>query len=89
MKAVISVTGRDSLGIISKVSDVCARRGANILDISQSVLQEYFTMTMVVDIDGLQEPFSAFVDEMTALGKASFLEIHTMHENIFHSMHRI
>lgn len=89
MKAVISVTGRDAIGIISKVSDICAARQANILDISQSVLQEYFTMVMIVDIDTLNVSFPAFVDEMTALGKANALEIHTMHENIFSSMHRI
>jgi ACT domain-containing protein len=89
MKAVISVTGRDTIGIISGVSDICSRRTVNILDISQTVLQEYFSMIMLVDIDRLSVPFPTFVDELSALGKEKGLEIHTMHENIFNSMHRI
>ena len=89
MKAVISVTGRDTIGIISGVSEICSRHMANILDISQTVLQEYFSMIMLVDIDKLNVAFPAFVDELSALGKEKGLEIHTMHENIFNSMHRI
>ena len=89
MKAVISVTGKDSVGIIHKVSEICAKHGVNIAEISQSVLQAFFAMIMVVDIDGLNVPFGTFVDEMTALGKANSLEIHTMHEDIFNAMHRI
>ena len=89
MKAVISVTGKDSIGIISRVSEVCAAQSVNILDISQSVLKEYFAMVMIVDIDKINIDFPAFVDMMTALGREHGLEIHTMHENIFNSMHRI
>lgn len=89
MKAVLTVTGRDSMGIIAKVSCACADFGANIIDISQSVLKEYFAMIMLVDIDGLNIPFGDFVDKMTALGNKNTLDIHTMHEDIFNSMHRI
>ena len=89
MKAVISVTGRDSMGIIAKVSCSCAEFGANIIDISQTVLSEYFAMIMIVDIDRINIPFGDFVDKMAELGKAQNLEIHTMHEDIFNSMHRI
>lgn len=89
MKAVISVTGRDSMGIIAKVSCSCADYGANILDISQTVLNEYFAMIMIVDITGLTIPFGDFVDKMSELGKRQNLEIHTMHEDIFNSMHTI
>ncbi len=89
MKAVISVTGKDSIGIIGGVSAECAKHSANILDISQSVLQEYFAMIMIVDIAKLDIPFPEFVDIMTNLGRDKMLEIHTMHENIFNSMHRI
>ncbi|MBQ8907915.1 MAG: ACT domain-containing protein [Clostridia bacterium] len=89
MKAVISVTGKDSVGIIHKVSEICAKYGVNIAEISQSVLQDFFAMIMVVDIAALTIPFGSFVDEMTALGKANALEIHTMHEDIFNAMHRI
>jgi ACT domain-containing protein len=89
MKAVITVTGRDSMGIIARVSCACADCGVNIIDISQSVLKEYFAMIMLVDIDRLTIPFTDFVDRMTELGRAAALEIHTMHEDIFNSMHRI
>ena len=89
MNAIITVVGRDSKGIISKVSAKCAENGANILEISQSVLNDYFAMIMVIDVSEINMPFTAFVDEMTKLGKASNLDIRTMHEDIFNSMHRI
>ncbi len=89
MKAVIAVTGQDGTGIVSKVSTKCAECGANIIDISQTVLSEYFAMVMLVSLDKLTMDFGAFVDEMTALGKANGLVINTMHEDIFNSMHRI
>ena len=89
MKAVVSVIGRDSVGIIAKVSAGCAESGANILDISQTVLNEYFTMIMIVDIKARTVPCNDFVDRMSALGRREGLEIHAMHEDIFNSMHRI
>ena len=89
MKAVISVTGKDSMGIIAKVSCACAEYKANIIDISQSVLSEYFAMIMIVDITSITIPFVEFVDKMTELGNAQNLVIHTMHEDIFNSMHSI
>ena len=88
-KAVVSVVGRDSVGIIAKVSAGCAEYGANILDISQTVLNGYFTMIMIVDIRDLTVPFNDFVDRMAALGRKDGLDIHVMHEDIFNSMHRI
>ena len=89
MKAVITVVGHDSMGIIAKVSTVCADVGANIEDISQSVLKDYFAMVMVVDIDKLNIPFNGLVDKLAELGKQNSLDIRTMHEDIFNSMHRI
>ena len=89
MKAVISVTGRDSMGIIAKVSTKCAELGANIVEISQSVLKEYFAMIMVVDIKDVNVPFTEMVDIMQKLGEENGLDIRAMHENIFNSMHRI
>ena len=89
MKAVITVTGRDSVGIIAKVAAACAENGANIVDISQSVLKEYFAMIMLAELDGLNVSFSEFADELTALGKEKGLAIHTMHEDIFNTMHHI
>ena len=89
MKAVISVTGKDSVGIIAKVSTGCAKYGVNILDISQTVLKGYFSMLMVADIDSITVPVTEFVDNMSKLGEENNLYIRTMHEDIFNSMHKI
>ena len=89
MKAVISVTGKDGVGIVAKVSVKCAACGANIVDISQTVLDGYFAMILIADISALTLPFGDFVDAMTALGQKNCLEIHTMHEDIFNTMHHI
>lgn len=89
MKAVITVTGKDNVGIIAQVSAKCAECGANIVDISQSVLKEYFAMVMVAEIDALNIPFAIFVDRLSELGKSLGLAIYTMHEDIFNTMHRI
>ena len=83
MKAVITVVGHDTKGIIAKVSAKCAERGANITEISQSVLKEYFAMIMVIDITDLSIAFTEFVDEMRKLGEESNLDIRAMHEDIF------
>ena len=89
MKAVITVTGKDSVGIIAKVATACAEYGANIVDISQSVLSDYFAMIMLADIDSLRVEFSEFVDKLEAMGEENKLDIHTMHEDIFNTMHHI
>ncbi len=89
MKAVITVTGKDSVGIIADVSGICAKYGANILDITQSVLSEYFAMIMLASIDELLVDFAQFSDALTALGKDRGLDIHAMHEDIFNTMHHI
>ena len=89
MKAVVTVIGKDSRGIIAAVSSECARLGGNIVDISQSVMREYFAMIMLVDIQGLSVSFAAFAENMKKLGVEKGLEIHAMHEDIFNSMHRI
>ena len=89
MKAVITVRGKDTVGIIADVATLCAEHGANILDITQSVLGEYFAMIMLADISKLGIEFSAFVDTLSALGDKKNLVIHTMHEDIFNTMHHI
>ena len=89
MKAVITVTGKDSKGIIAKVSTKCAEFGANIIDISQSVLKDYFAMIMLVEIDDLKTPFGDFVDVLKNVGEENGLYIQTVHEDIFNSMHKI
>ncbi len=89
MKAVITVTGKDSVGIIAKVATECTKYDVNIIDISQSVLSDYFAMIMLADIDALKLPFSEFVDKMGELGEACGLAINVMHEDIFNTMHHI
>ena len=89
MKAVITVIGKDQVGIIAAVSAKCADFGANILEITQSVLDKYFAMIMIADIDALREDFAAFADALAALGREKGLEIRCMHEDIFASMHTI
>ena len=88
-KAVITVTGKVKVGIIAMASAECAKYGANIVDISQTVLNEYFAMIMLVSLDGLNVDFSVFADEMNKAGGACGVDIRVMHEDIFNSMHRI
>ena len=89
MRAVLTVIGKDTVGILAKVSAVCARHSANITEVTQSVLQDMFAMIMMIDIQNLKVPFADFSDEMSELGKSMNLSIHVMHEDIFNSMHRI
>ena len=87
MKAVITVIGKDMVGILAKVSTTCAESNANVIEVTQTVLQEYFCMIMLIDIsqmncdfDELKQRLSSHVPTMT---------VHVMHEDIFNSMHRI
>ena len=89
MKAVITVIGQDAVGIVADVSAECARNNANIVDITQKVMREYFTMILLVEIENLSVSFSDFSDALGELGRKRNLEIRVMHEDIFHSMHRI
>lgn len=89
MKAVVTVTGKDKVGIIATASAECAKHGANILDISQSVLKEYFAMIMLVELDGLTTDFKTFAENMENAGKESGVDVRVMHEDIFNTMHKI
>lgn len=89
MKAVVTVTGKDKVGIIAMASAECAKYGANIIDISQSVLKEYFAMIMLIEIDGLLTDFRSFVEDFEAKGKDSGVDVRVMHEDIFNTMHKI
>ena len=88
-KTVISVMGKDTVGITAKVSTACAEFNVNIIDITQSVLQDMFVMVMLTDISWLNCNFKEFSEKMQALVESMNLEIHVMHEDIFNSMHRI
>lgn len=89
MKAVITVIGKDAVGILAKVSNICAENNANVIEVTQSVLQDMFAMIMLVDITNISKDFVVLQDNLTALGDSLGLKIHTMHEDIFNSMHRI
>ncbi|MDE5583938.1 MAG: ACT domain-containing protein [Ruminococcus sp.] len=89
MKAVVTVIGKDNVGILHRVSGVCSEYKANVLEVTQSVLQDMFAMIMLVDISEMTADFSQLVDSMEALGKELGLSIHTMHEDIFNAMHSI
>ena len=89
MKAVITVTGKDSVGIVARVSALCAEHNANIIDITQSVLSEYFAMIVLAEIDALNVPFSKFADVLAEMGKTIGLDVRAMHEDIFNTMHHI
>ena len=89
MKAVITVIGRDMVGILAKVSTVCAQHDINVIEVTQSVMQDLFAMIMLTDISHMSVDFSTLVDQMEQLGKELGLSIHVMHEDVFNSMHRI
>ena len=89
MKAVITVVGRDKVGILARVSGECAEKGVNIIDVTQSVMQDMFCMIMLADIDGITVPFADFTRHMASMGESMNMKIHCMHEEIFNSMHRI
>ena len=89
MKAVITVIGKDSVGILANVSAVCAKNNVNITDVTQSVQQDVFAMIMMADISGCSVEFSDFVDQMTLLGEQTGMTIYVTHEYLFNSMHRI
>lgn len=89
MRAVITVVGKDMVGILSNVSGRCAENNVNVIEVTQSILQDMFCMIMLVDVSNSRVPFTEFADALSAMGKEHNLSIHVMHEDIFNSMHRI
>lgn len=89
MKAVISVIGKDRVGILAGVSSKCAEYGVNIIDVSQTVMGGMFTMIMLGNIDGLNTKFGEFAENMQNYGEQIGMVVRVMHEDIFNSMHRI
>ena len=87
MKAVISVIGKDMVGILAKVSTTCAEANANVIEVTQSVLQAYFAMIMIVDISNLSCELFELKEKLEKV--LPDMQIHVMHEDIFNSMHRI
>lgn len=89
MRAVITVVGKDAVGILAKVSGICAENKINITEVTQSVLEDMFCMIMLADISKSTVEFTKFADELVKYGEENGLSIHAMHEDIFNSMHKI
>ncbi len=88
-KAVITVIGKDMVGILAKVTALCAEKDVNVLEVTQSILQELFVMVMLVDITRATVRVADLGDILDELGEKMDLKIHVMHEDIFNSMHKI
>jgi ACT domain-containing protein len=89
MRAVVTVSGKDRTGIIAQVSSFLAKKNANIVDISQTVMGEYFAMIMVVDISSSNQEISVLAKECAELGKQIGMSIYLQHEDIFNAMHNV
>lgn len=89
MKAVISVIGKDKIGILAMIANECANASINILDVSQTIVDGMFTMTMSVDFSSMSESLDTFSTHMEEMGKEKGLVIRVMHQDIFDSMHKI
>ena len=88
MKAIVTVIGKDKVGIIAKVPGLLSEMGVNVEDISQTILQDYFAMMMLVDVSS-SGSISAVAERLDALGKSVGVNIRIQHEDIFNAMHRI
>lgn len=89
MKAIVTVIGRDQVGIIAAVCTLLSEKNVNVMDISQTIMQEYFTMIMLVDVSAANVPFAQLKEELAAAGEARNLDIRIQREDIFNAMHRI
>lgn len=88
-KAVITVVGKDSVGIIAKTCTYLSENNVNILDISQTIVQGYFNMMMIVDLSAAKTGFSKIEQKLSEIGKEMGVVVHTQKEEIFEMMHRI
>ena len=89
MRAIVTVIGKDRVGIIADVTALLAQYGVNVLDISQTVLQEYFTMILLVDAAQCTVPFADLARTLDEAGTQRGLQIRAQREDIFNAMHRI
>ena len=89
MRAVVSVIGKDTVGILAKTTAVCAEHHVNVVDVTQSVLQDLFAMIMLIDVTESDIPLSQLTDRFEAIGKEMGLSIHVMHEDVFNAMHTV
>ena len=89
MRAIVTVLGKDRVGIMSMVCALLAQHNVNILDISQTILRDYFTMVMLVDANQCELPFAELAALLEQEGKERDLSIGAQREDIFNTMHRI
>ena len=89
MKAVITVLGKDTVGILAKVSSACAQEGVNIIEVTQSVMQDLFAMIMLADIKDCKVSLDDLTKKLDEVGEEMGMKVHVMHEDIFNSMHKI
>lgn len=88
-RVVVTVVGKDKVGIIAGISNVLAEYSANILDISQTIMQEFFTMIMIVDITECQVDFNTLKEKLEEKGQEIGVKVSAQHEDVFQFMHRI
>ena len=89
MRAIVTVIGKDRVGIIASVTNLLSRYDVNVLDISQTVLQEYFTMIMLVDAAACSVPFAELSNLLKDEGEKMGMQIRAQREDVFNAMHRI
>lgn len=89
MKAIITVMGKDQVGILAKISTICANYNSNVLEVNQNIVNNLFSMIMIVDINNINSSLKEFKEELENIGKKLGMKIHVMHEDIFNSMHKI
>lgn len=88
-KAIITVVGKDTIGIIAAICNYLAENQMNILDISQTIVQEYFNMMMIVDVNKAEKPFAQISTELEAVGEEIGVKVKCQLEDIFDKMHRL
>ena len=88
-KAIITVVGQDTVGIIARVCTYLSQHGVNVLDISQTIIDGFFNMMMIVDYGGADEEFSAMVGDLDSMGEDIGVRIRCQREEIFTRMHRV
>ena len=88
-RTIITVVGKDTVGIIAKVCTYLAENSINILDISQTIVQEYFNMMMIVDMGKMTKSFEDAADDLAKIGKEIGVQVKCQREEIFDMMHRI
>lgn len=89
MKAVITVLGKDTVGILAKVSAACAEEGVNIIEVTQSVMQDLFAMIMLADMSNSKVSVDELTNKLDKVTNDMGMKVHVMHEDIFNSMHKI